>query len=219
MAVGDPKKGCWFSDRSGGIYYADDRQLRLVAKVDEGVGGVLQVCGEYLLWWGMIPHYYPDSGVDQARAFVVFRRRPGRNQSLVRSGERLFAAGDGLCLASDYDEAHNRLILLWQPEGTLPVLRSATVDGFLKGQFADRELQGCGPLGHSRIALSRDGRILAILNSSRELACMSTETGDLVAYLGGSFPFTHVARGPKTASFWLVQSNDFVYGCTLVEAE
>ena len=219
MAVGDPKKGCWFTDRSGCIYYAEDRQFRLVAKVDDGVGGVLQVCGDYLLWWGMIPHYYPGLGVDQARAFVTFRRCPGRKQPLKRSGERLFEARDGLCLAVDYDDAHGKLILLWQIEGKPPVIRSATIQGFLKGEFADHELQGCGPLGDSRIALSQDGRILAILNSSRELACVLTETGDLIAYLGGSFPFTHVAPGPNGASFWLVRSNDCVYGCTLVEAE
>ena len=218
MAAGDPEKGCWLSDRKGGIYYAgDDRQLRLAATVENGTGSILHICGDYLLWRGAIPHYFPDEGLDQARAFVFFRRRPGANSPLERIGERLFAVREGLCVAMDYDHTRGRLVLLWQPEGKYPVLRTATVEEFLANRFLDHELQGAGLLGDSRIALSPDGRVLGIINSGRELACVSMENGELVASLAGSLPFTHIAPGKEGTSFWLVQAQDVVYGCTLVE--
>lgn len=196
MAVGDPEQGCWFSDRKGGIYYAgDDSQLRLVATVEDGTGAILHICGEHLLWRGTIPHYYTDTGVDQARAFVFFRRRPRKNRPLERIGERLFAVREGLCVAMDYDTTRGQLFLLWQPEGKYPVLRTATVEEFLAGQFVDHELKGAGLLGDSRVAISPDGRVLGILNSGRELICVSTDTGEVVASLAGGLPFTHIAPG------------------------
>jgi hypothetical protein len=218
MAAGDPELGCWFSDRKGGIYYAgDDRELRLAATVEEGVGGTLEACGKYLLWRGTIPHYYPDMGVEQTRAFVFFRRRPGTDSPLERIGERLFAVQEGLCITLDYDRTRGRLVLLWQPEGKYPVLRTATVEEFLTDRFVERKLQNVGLLGNSRIALSPDGRALGIINSGRELVCVSIDTGELVATLAGSLPFTHIAPGGEGTSFWLVQAQDTVYGCTLVE--
>lgn len=218
MAAGDPEKGCWFSDRKGGIYYVgDDGQLRLAASVEEGTGAILHVCGEHLLWRGTIPRYYPDAGVDQARAFVFFRRRPGDDSPLERIGERLFAVREGLCIALDYDYTRGRLVLLWQPEGKYPVLRTATVEEFLADRFLDREIQGAGLLGDSRIAISPEGRVLGIVNSSHELVCVSMDTGESVASLAGSLPFTHIAPGGGGTSFWLVQAQDAVYGCTLVE--
>ena len=184
-----------------------------------GHGGILHVCGDCLLWRGTIPHYFPDMGVEQTRAFVFFRRRIGSNSPLERIGERLFAVREGLCVAMDYDHTRGRLVLLWQPEGKYPVLRTATVKEFLADQFRDRELQRAGLLGDSRIAVSPDGRVLGIVNSGRELVCVSLDTGKLVATLAGSLPFTHIAPGGEGTSFWLAQAQDVVYGCTLVEPE
>jgi hypothetical protein len=218
MAAGDPENGCWFSDRKGGIYYVgDDRQLRLATTVEEGTGAILHICGAHLLWRGTIPHYYPDTGVDQARAFVFFRRRPGADSPLERVGDRLFAVREGLCIAMDYDHTRGRLVLLWHREGKYPVLRTATVAAFLADRFIDRELQGAGLLGDSQIAVSPDGRVLGIINSSHALVCVSLDTGELVASLAANLPFTHIAPGGEGSSFWLVQARDIVYGCTLVE--
>jgi hypothetical protein len=218
MAVGDLDNGCWFCDREGGIYYAgDDRELRLAAKVQDGIGGFLHICGEYLLWRGIIPHFFPGSGVDQARAFVFFLRRTGKQAPLERVGERLFAVKEGLCLALDYDPMRKRLVLLWQPERKPPVLRTATVKDFLADRFTDCELRGTGLLGDSRISISPDARVLGIVNSSHELICVSLDSGEVVAVLGGSLPFSDIAPGGSGSSFWLAQAQDVVFGCTLVE--
>jgi len=220
MAVGDPEQGCWFSDRKGGIFYAGaSPEMRLAATVEAGIGAGLHVCGDYLLWRGTIPHFYPDMGVDQARAFVFFRRGPGTDSPLEHIGERLFAVREGLCIALDYDHVRGKLVLLWQPEGQYPILRTATIEDFLADQFLDRELRGLGFLGDSRIAVSPDGSTLGIINSAKALVCVSMETGELAAELAGSLPFTHISPGGEGTSFWLVQAQDLVYGCTLEEPQ
>src|SRR5581483_7930901 len=105
-----------------------------------------------------IPHYFSDMGVEQARAFVFFRRRPESQVPLEPIGRRLFAVREGLCIAMDYDHTRDRLVMLWQPEGRYPVLRTATVEEFLAGRFLDLEIKGAGLLGDSLIAVSEDGR-------------------------------------------------------------
>ena len=217
MAAGDPDSGCWFSDRKGGIYYAgDERQMRLVATVDEGSGAILHVCGEYLLWRGYIPHFYPGTGVDHARAFVFFRRKPGHKEALERIGERLFSVREGLCVALDYSNENGKLAMLWHREGKEPVLRIANAVDFLGGRFVDHELHGVGFLGQAQMSFSPDGLFLGIVNMGGAFVCVDVNDGETIATLAGSLPFTHVAPAERGERFWLAQDKDVIYSCTLV---
>ncbi len=216
-AVGDPDGGCWFCDRRGGVYFAgDDRRLRLAEAVNEGIGSALHLCGDYLLWRGTIPTFYPGMGIDQARSFVFFKRRPGRQNPLERAGQRLFPVSDGLCIAMSYDPVGRRLVILWKLESKIVVLRTASVENFIAGRFEDREIDGLDPLDIKCISVSPDGDTVGILNSHGEFVCADIDGRKIIATLIGSIPFTHSAPAETGASFWLVQGQDSIYHCNLV---
>jgi hypothetical protein len=216
-AAGDPEAGCWFCDRRGGIFYVgDDRIVRQVETVKDGLGANLLVCGDYLLWWGTIPHYYPEYGVEQAREFVFFRRRVHQSSRLERLGERRFSVREGLCINLAYNHITGRLTLLWQPETKRPLLRTASIEDFLNGRFHDRDLKGAGLAGHAKTAFSGDGKVLGIVNSGGVFHCVDIENGIVTATLAGSFQFTHLAPAGDDTAFWLVQADQSIYRCTLV---
>lgn len=216
-AAGDPDGGCWFCDRKGGIYFAgDDRRLRLAGTVNEGIGSSLHLCGDYLLWRGTIPTFFPGFGIDQARSFVFFKRRPGRRGPLEHAGQQLFPVRDGLCIDMDYDPASGRLVILWQLESKIVVLRTACVEDFLSGRFTGREVHGAGLLGAARISVSPDGHLLGVVNSLGEFVCVNIADGKIIAILGGSLPFTHLAPAGQGACFWLVRGQDSIYHCELM---
>ena len=218
IAVGDPDGGCWFADRAGGIYFSgNDGNLRLAAKVDEGKGSVIQVCGEYLVWRGFVPKWSPESGVDAVRTFVFFRRRSALNQPLERVGECTFAVRDGLCIAMDYDPSSGMLVMLWHREHDTPVLRLGLVADFLDNRITDLVLGGAGLLGTAQMAVSPDGTVVGIVNARGEFVCVAIADGKEVATLAAAVPFTHVVKGGSGTSFWLVEGLDVIYRCNLVK--
>jgi len=217
-AAGDPDGGCWFADRTGGIYYGGiNGDLRLAATVDEGSGSVIQICGEFLVWRGFVPKWHSETGVDQENALVLFRRKSGAKHSIERVGERSFAIREGFCIAMDHDPSSGRLVMLWHREHDTPLLRIGSVEEFLENRFVDHVLGEVGLLGTAQMAVSPNGKVVGIVNVSGEFVCVEIADGKEIATLATSVPFTHIAKGGSDNTFWLVQGLDVIYECSLVQ--
>ena len=220
MAAGDSEDGCWLTDRSGNIYLVTaDGHCRLVARVgtEGAVGSAVHICGDHVIWRGFVPQWYPDTGVDQARTFVFFRR--SGSPSLDRVGEKRFTVREGLCVALSYNLVTRKIIMLWQPESSYPILRSASAEDFMDGRFHDCELQDFGPIAASEIAVSSNGSSLGIINDQGAFACMQIDSGKQIAVLAGSSPFIHVAPAGMKGEFWLANTKNHIYKCTAITPE
>lgn len=227
IAVGENDGGgCWFTDRTGDIYFADaTAQCRCAAKfgLPDIYSSLIVNCGNYLVWAGYSSEYFrkyfPETGDDQARTFVFFSKVQKNLPVLERLGEQFWHPREGRCVAICYDQAAKRLVTLWAKaaEGEPYKLRIGSVKEFAHRQFEEIDVCGLGPVRFVQANLSANGRLLGVVNMAGEISCLSVADGRVLATLAGSAPFTSVAPGADGSEFWLVEARTRVYKCALVE--
>jgi hypothetical protein len=221
VSVGDPVAGCWFADRDANIFYADREGVCTniaTVGVESPRGGVLHVCEDYLVWRGYAPRFYETEGTDHARVFVLFRRSISPKPSLERLGEQWFPVREGHCVTFDFAARSGQLVCIWHREGAPLSLRTARIEEFFAGHYDDHDLElpPAAQLGLGQAALCPDESHLGIVTAAGEFVCVDSRNGQLVAALGASAPFTHIASGDGPRSFWLGGSRDQIFGCMLV---
>ncbi len=222
-AVGDIAGGCWLTDRTGDIYFADqqgccDRVVEL--GLSDVHGANLVDCGDHLLWLGHSVKYFPDTGAEPARTFVFFRKARRGSPTLERVGEHFRHPREGQCFAALYDVTTGRLVTLWvtaSERGETTNLRVAPVTAFARWEFAEIPLTSLGPYTMVQADLSADGRFIGVLNRHGEFVCVAVSDGRVVATLAGSAPFIAVAPGRSGPEFWISEPGARIRGCTLVE--
>jgi len=222
VAVGEDDGGCWFTDRTGDIYFADvTGHCRCAAKIGlpDVYGSLIENCGNYLVWAGYSSKYFPETGGEPARTFVFFSKIQKNPSMLERLGEQFRHPREGLCVAICYDQTAKRLVTLWvkAAEGEPYNLRVGSVKEFSHWQFQEIDVGGLGQFGFVQANLSANGRLLGVLNRAGEISCVSVADGRVLATLAASAPFTAVVPGADGSEFWLVESRSSVYRCALVE--
>lgn len=225
VAVGEDDGGCWFTDRTGDIYFADATgQCRCAAKIGlpDVSGSLLENCGDYIVWAGYSGKYFPETGVEPAGTFVFFSKVQKNHSMLERLGEQFWHQREGFCVAICYDHAAKRLVTLWamaaEGAGTYK-LRVGSVEEFTHRQFQEIKVCGLGPFRFVRANLSENGLLLGVLNMAGEISCLSVADGRVLATLAGSTPFTAFVPGADGSEFWLVEARTRVYRCVLVEGK
>ena len=212
VAVGEDDGGCWFTDRTGDIYFAGATgQCSCAAKIGlpDVHGAHLENCGDYLVWAGYSSKYFQETGAEPARTFVFFRKVQVNPPMLERFGEQLRHPCEGLCVAVCYDQAAKRLVTLWvkATDGIETYsLRVGPVIEFARWQFQEIDVSGLGEFRFVQADLSANGRFLGVVNMPGEISCLSVTDGRVLATLAGSVPFRAVAPGADGSEFWLVEA-------------
>ncbi len=219
-AAGEPEGGCWFSDRGGGIHFAD-AQGRWSQAVNVGLrdvsGARLVDCGKVLLWWGLSSRIF-GTGPEPATTFVFFRKTGTRQAELERIGMRALHPTEGTCAALWHIEAGDRLVALWAAPGagTEPWrLRIGSTDDWISGRFQETRIAGLEAFRLEQGALSADQGFLGLLSHTGEMFCVRLADSQVVAALAGSVPFSAVTPGPASSAFWLAEGQTRVYRCSL----
>ena len=176
-AVGEPKGGCWFSDRGGDIHFADPQgRVAHAARVGlEDVSGAQLVnCGESLVWSGLSSQL-SETGNDYATTFVFFRKLGTHHMRLERVGMQVLPANEGSCTALWHNQSEDRLLTLWAiPDAGKDRhgLRFGSMEDWISGQFQETRIVGLGAFAFEQGALSADGRFLGLVSRSGEIFCV-----------------------------------------------
>ena len=173
---------------------------------------------DHLVWVGYSSKFFPETGLEPSRTFVVFNKTPGNPPTLEKAGEQFRHPREGQCSSFCYDQAHDAIVSLWAKsmEGTdTYYLKVGSIDGLIEWKLQEINVNGFGLYRHVQSTLSIDGKFLGIVNSSGEIKYISVENGDVKATLSVSSPFTAIAIGEKDAEFWAVEAYSRIFKCKL----
>ena len=211
----------WSSDRDGEIHFVDpEGRVSRVTRVSlqDIHGSYLKSCGKYLVWIGYSGKFFPETGLEPARTFIVYKKKMGNPPSLEKTGEQFLHPREGQCASFCCDESHAKVVSLWSKSvagADIHYLKVGTIDELLAWKLDDIEVAGFGSYRHIQSALSRNGAYLGVVNSGGELKIIAVEHGDVAATLAVSAPFTALATGEKGAEFWAVAAYSKIFKCAL----
>lgn len=221
VSEGEEEGGCWSSDRNGEIHFVDpDGRVSRITRVDlqDMHGSYLKSCGKYLVWIGYSGKFFPETGLEPARTFIVYKKKMGDPPSLEKIGEQFLHPREGQCASFRYDEPHAKVISLWTKSvaGTdFYYLKVGTIDELLAWQLEEIGINGFGSYRHIQSALSRNGAYLGVVNSGGEIKIIAVENGNVAATLAVSAPFTAIVTAEKSAEFWAVAAYSRIFKCIL----
>lgn len=221
ISEGEEEGGCWYSDRDGEIHFVDsDGRVSRVTRVDlqDIHGSYLKSCGKYLVWIGYSGKFFPETGLEPARTFIVYKKKMGNPPSLEKIGEQFLHPREGQCVSFCYDESHAKVVSLWTKSvagADIYYLKVGTIAELLAWQLEEIEINGFGLFRHIQSALSRNGAYLGVVNSGGELKIIAVGHGDVAATLAVSAPFTAIATGEKGTEFWAIEAYSKIFKCVL----
>ncbi|NMC46806.1 MAG: ATP-binding protein, partial [Chloroflexi bacterium] len=221
ISEGEESGGCWSSDRDGEIHFVDaGGRVSRVTRVDlqDIHGSYLKSCGKYLVWIGYSGKFFPETGLEPARTFIVYKKKMGNPPNLEKIGEQFLHPREGQCASFCYDAPHAKVVSLWAKSvagADVYCLKTGTIDDLLAWQLEEIEIDGFGLYRHIQSALSRNGAYVGVVNSGGEIKIIAVENGDVAATLAASAPFTAIATGEKGTEFWTVAAYSKIFRCAL----